>query len=66
MKCPSCHAASLHGLGAGGVELDMCGTCGGCYLDADEVNAFIGTGRSKGWSATDSLITLLLGASMFS
>jgi Zn-finger nucleic acid-binding protein len=45
LHCPSCPEPSLHNRGAVGVELDMCGTCGGCYLDREEVNAFLCTGR---------------------
>jgi Zn-finger nucleic acid-binding protein len=60
LQCPTCHTSSLHTLGAVGVELDMCGTCGGSYLDGDEVKAFVNTGRAKGWSTANTLITLLV------
>ncbi len=66
LRCPSCRASSLHGLGAVGVELDMCGICGGCYLDSEEVKTFLFAGRSgptsgaEKWAAADFLISILM------
>jgi Zn-finger nucleic acid-binding protein len=66
LRCPSCRASSFHSLGAVGVELDMCGICGGCYLDSEEVKTFLRTGRSgptssaEKMAAADFLISLLL------
>ena len=40
MNCPKCETAPLEaGLGAGGMELDRCGACGGVWLDKDEFAA---------------------------
>jgi Zn-finger nucleic acid-binding protein len=59
LQCPHCRAPYLRGLGAVGVELDMCGTCGGCYLDGEEVKAFLGAGRSGKISVMDGVIGVL-------
>ena len=42
MNCPKCETAPLEaGLGAGGMELDRCGACGGVWLDKGELGAYI-------------------------
>lgn len=60
LRCPSCSDALLRNLSAVGVELDLCATCGGCYLDKPEVDIFISTGRHRDSSPGDSLLHLLL------
>jgi Zn-finger nucleic acid-binding protein len=60
LQCPSCRTPSFHGLGAVGVELDMCRTCGGCYLDGEEVKTFLRVGRSDVMSVTEFLDLLVV------
>jgi hypothetical protein len=47
LRCPKCGAGTFRVLSAVGVELDLCGQCGGAFLDGPEVGAFLRRGRSK-------------------
>jgi Zn-finger nucleic acid-binding protein len=46
LRCPRCGAGTFHTLAAVGVEVDLCATCGGAFLDAPEINSFLKRGRS--------------------
>jgi Zn-finger nucleic acid-binding protein len=47
LRCPLCGAGTFHTLTAVGVEMDLCGKCGGAFLDGDEIASFLRRGRSK-------------------
>ena len=40
LTCPDCRTPSYHVVRAGLVELDVCATCGGLYLDRGEANSY--------------------------
>ena len=40
LTCPDCRTPSYHVVRAGVVELDVCATCGGLYLDRGEATSY--------------------------